>query len=109
MIRVSGVNWFTNLDISKRHEELDLVCRYSPEEYPTYKNYDAIDVNSTSNIPCDYIGLIGVPITFLVKYNPAQFELIGNTSDTDWLRSAGVDTMGQDTIDYLRKINVTKM
>lgn len=103
MIRVSGVNWFTNLDISKRHEELDLVCRYSPEEYPTYKNYAAIDVSSTSNIPCDYTGLMGVPITFLDKYNPEQFELIGNTSDTDWLRSAGVEIMGQDTIDNLRR------
>ena len=103
MIRVSGVNWFTNLDISKRHEKLDLVCRYSPEEYPTYKNYAAIDVNSTSNIPCDYTGLMGVPITFLDKYNPEQFELIGNTSDTDWLRAAGVEIMGQDTIDNLRR------
>ncbi|MBO5641088.1 MAG: adenine-specific methyltransferase EcoRI family protein [Prevotella sp.] len=103
MIRVSGVTWFTNMEITKRHEELDLICKYSPEEYPTYNNYNAIDVKSTSDIPFDYSGLMGVPITFLDKYNPDQFELIGNTSDTDWLRSVGVETMGQDTIDNLRK------
>lgn len=102
MIRVSGVNWFTNLEIAKRHEELELVCRYNKDDYPTYCNYDAIDVNSTGDIPCDFVGLMGVPITFLDKYNPEQFELIGNTSDTDWLRSAGVKPMGQNTIDNLR-------
>jgi hypothetical protein len=77
MIRVSGVNWFTNLEIPKRNEELDLVCRYSPEEYPTYENYNAIDVGKTSDIPYDYDGLIGVPDSFLDKYNPDQFEIIG--------------------------------
>lgn len=76
MIRVSGVTWFTNMEIPKRHEEIDLVCRYSPEEYPKYDNYDAIEVNKTANIPCDYSGAIGVPITFLDKYNPDQFEII---------------------------------
>ena len=77
MIRVSGVTWFTNLDIPKRNEELDLVCRYSPEEYPTYDNYDAIDVGKTSDIPYDYEGLIGVPDSFLDKYNPDQFQIVG--------------------------------
>lgn len=76
MIRVSGVNWFTNLEIPKRNDELDLVCRYSPEEYPKYDNYDAIDVSKTADIPCDYSGAMGVPITFLDKYNPEQFEII---------------------------------
>ena len=76
MIRVSGVNWFTNLEIPKRNEELDLVCRYSPEEYPTYDNYDAIDISKTADIPYDYDGAMGVPITFLDKYNPDQFEII---------------------------------
>ena len=75
-IRVSGVNWFTNLEIPKRNEELDLVCRYSPEEYPKYDNYDAINVGRTQDIPMDYKGLMGVPITFLDKYNPNQFEII---------------------------------
>ncbi len=77
MIRVSGVMWFTNLDIRKRHEELILVKRYSPEEYIKYVNYDAIEVSKTSDIPCDYAGSMGVPITFLDKYNPEQFELVG--------------------------------
>lgn len=77
MIRVSGVNWFTNLDHNKRHEELDLVCHYSAEEYPIYANYDAIEVSKTSDIPCDYPDKMGVPTTFLDKYNPDQFEIIG--------------------------------
>lgn len=77
MIRVSGVTWFTNLEIKKRHEELILYKRYIPEEYPTYANYNAIDVSKTAEIPCDYNGLMGVPITFMNKYNPEQFEIIG--------------------------------
>lgn len=77
MIRVSGVNWFTNLNIPKRNEEFDLVCRYSPEEYPTYFNYDGIEIGKTADIPYDYAGIMGVPITFLDKYNPNQFEIIG--------------------------------
>ncbi len=77
MIRVSGVMWFTNLDIRKRHEELILVKRYTPELYPTYANYDAINVDKTTDIPCDYSGIMGVPITFMDKYSPDQFEIIG--------------------------------
>lgn len=77
MIRVSGVHWFTNLDISKRHEDLILYKNYNSEEYPTYENFNAINVNKTKDIPIDYKGFIGVPITFLDKYNPEQFELIG--------------------------------
>lgn len=76
-IKVKGVRWFTNLDHKKRHEKLDLVCKYSPEEYPHYDNYDAIEVSKTANIPCDYEGIMGVPITFLDKYNPEQFEIKG--------------------------------
>lgn len=71
--------WFTNLDIKKRHEDLPLYKRYTPEEFPKYDNYDAINVNKTSDIPCDYNGVMGVPITFLDKYNPEQFEIIGAT------------------------------
>ncbi len=78
-IRVKGVRWFTNLDHNKRNEEMDLVCRYSPEEYPKYVNYDAIEVGKTADIPYDYAGLMGVPITFLDKYCPAQFEIIGHS------------------------------
>ena len=76
MIRVSGVNWFTNLDIKKRHEDILLWKKYSKEEYPFYENYDAINVDKTSDIPLDYFGNIGVPITFLDKYNPDQFEIV---------------------------------
>ena len=76
-IRVSGVHWFTNLDISKRHEELILYKKYSSEEYPKYENYDAININKTKDIPMEYEGDMGVPITFLNKYNPDQFEIIG--------------------------------
>ena len=76
MIRVSGVTWFTNLDISKRHEDLILYKKYTPEEYPEYDNYRAIEVSKTDEIPCDYDGVMGVPITFLYKYNPEQFEII---------------------------------
>lgn len=77
MIRVSGVHWFTNLDISKRHEDLILYKNYNPEEYPTYENFEAINVDKTKDIPVDYDGYMGVPITFLDKYNPDQFEIIG--------------------------------
>lgn len=79
MIRVSGVTWFTNLDHDKRHEELLLYKSYSPEAYPKYDNYDAIEVSKTKDIPIDYEGAMGVPITFLDKYNPEQFEIIGAT------------------------------
>lgn len=78
-IRVKGVRWFTNIDYKERHEDLLLYKTYSPEEYPHYDNYDAINVNKTANIPCDYSGVMGVPITFLDKYNPKQFELLGAT------------------------------
>lgn len=79
MIRVSGVHWFTNLDINKRHEDLILYKTYNEEEYPTYDNYNAIEVSKTNEIPCDYDGIMGVPITFMNKYNPEQFEIIGAT------------------------------
>ncbi|MEA5099937.1 MAG: adenine-specific methyltransferase EcoRI family protein [Bacteroidales bacterium] len=76
-IRVKGVRWFTNLDYNERHEDLILYKKYTPEEYPTYENYNAINVNVTKDIPCDYNGNMGVPITFMDKYNPEQFEIIG--------------------------------
>lgn len=75
--RMGNICWFTNLDIKKRHEDMPLFRKYSPEEYPTYDNYDAIDVARTADIPCDYFESIGVPITYLTKFNPEQFELLG--------------------------------
>ena len=83
MIRVSGVVWFTNLDINKRHEDLILYKQYISENYPKYDNYDAIEVSKTKEIPLDYDGVMGVPITFLNKYNPNQFEIVGMTSGRD--------------------------
>lgn len=68
--------WYTNLDHKKRHEELILYRQYTPEAYPKYDNYDAINVNKVDEIPMDYDGVMGVPITFIDKYNPAQFEIV---------------------------------
>jgi hypothetical protein len=91
MIRVSGVVWFTNLEIKKRHEDLPLYRTYHghENEYPKYDNYDAINVDKTKNIPMDYESIIGVPITFLDKYNPEQFEILGITdrANTSGLRT----------------------
>ena len=75
-IRVKGVRWFTNLDYKERHEDLILFKTYDPKEYPKYDNYDAINVDKTKDIPMDFDGLMGVPITFLDKYNPEQFEIV---------------------------------
>ncbi|MBQ8100363.1 MAG: adenine-specific methyltransferase EcoRI family protein [Paludibacteraceae bacterium] len=75
--KFGNVCWFTNMDIVKRHEEIDLYKHYTPEEYPHFENFDAINVNSTAEIPCDYEGAMGVPITFIDKYSPDQFEIIG--------------------------------
>jgi len=79
MIRISGVVWYTNLDHNKRHEEIILIQRYFGNEaaYPRYDNYEAIEVSRTQDIPMDYQGVMGVPITFLTKYNPEQFEIVG--------------------------------
>ena len=82
LVKFRNCTWFTNLDHSKRHEDLDLYKHYTPEEFPQYDNYDAINVNKTADIPCDYDGVMGVPITFLDKYNPEQFELIGAMTTT---------------------------
>ncbi len=74
---MGSVNWYTNLYVSKRHNEFTLYKKYSPKEYPKYDNYDAINVNRYIDIPKDYNGVMGVPITFLDKHNPDQFEIIG--------------------------------
>jgi hypothetical protein len=81
MIRVSGVVWFTNIDIQKRHENVILFKKYKghEKEYPEYDNYKAIEVSKTKDIPMDYKGAMGVPITFMDKYNPDQFEILWTT------------------------------
>ena len=79
--KINGLSrWFTNLDIIKRHEFLDLIEKYSPEKYPKYDNYDAINVDKVLDIPVDYDGIMGVPITFMDKHNPEQFEILGYTT-----------------------------
>lgn len=72
-----SIFWFTNLDIAKRHEDLIIYKKYSPKEYPNYDNYNAINLDKVADIPIDYTGVMGVPITFIDKYNPNQFELLG--------------------------------
>ena len=78
-IRVKGVRWYTNLDIKQRHEPLILVRKFDPIKYPKYANYDAVEVGKVADIPYDYAGLMGVPVTFLDKYNPEQFEILGQS------------------------------
>lgn len=79
---MGNICWFTNLDHKKRHEELDMFKHYSPDDYSRYDNYDAIEVSRVENIPMDYNGVMGVPITFLGKYNPDQFDIIGAMTTT---------------------------
>lgn len=86
-IRVKGVRWFTNLDYAARHEDLILYKHYTPEEYPHYDNYDAIEVSKTTEIPCDYFSNMGVPITYMDRHNPDQFEIVG----TDYQVAESVD------------------
>lgn len=74
---LGNICWYTNLDTEKRHQDILLYKTYSEEEYPKYDNYDAINVDKVADIPCDYDGVMGVPITFMYKYNPEQFEIIG--------------------------------
>ena len=88
-IRVKGVRWFTNIDFKERHEDIVLYKKYSQEEYPKYDNYDAINIDKTKDIPKDYKGVMGVPITFIDKYNPDQFEILGIT---DRSNSSGLRT-----------------
>ncbi len=90
---LGNICWFTNLDIEKRHENLILYKKYTPEEYPHYDNYDAIEVSKTADIPYDYDGVMGVPITFMDKYNPEQFEILGLSS-----------YIGCDKLDFFHRV-----
>ena len=78
LVKFRNVTWYTNIEHKKRNEELILYKEYNINEYPKYDNFDAIEVSKTSEIPIDYNGLMGVPITFMDKYNPEQFEIVGN-------------------------------
>ena len=88
-----NICWFTNLDIDKRHEELIIFKTFNTNDYPKYDNYDAINVDKVSDIPCDYYGIMGVPITFIDKYNPEQFEILGLSS-----------YIGCDTLDFFHRV-----
>ena len=101
MIRVSGVVWFTNLEIKKRHEDLILYKKYNTKEYPKYDHYDAINVDKTKEIPMDYNGAMGVPITFLDKYSPDQFDIIDGLNRYSILEGPTDETRGK----YLAQFN----
>jgi len=94
--KLGFARWFTNLDYKQRYEDLILFKRYSPEEYPRYDNYDAIEVSKTIEIPCDYDGVMGVPISFIDKHNPKQFEILGIT---DRQNSSGLRTKKYTAVD----------
>ena len=80
LVKFRNVGWYTNMDYENRHEEIPLYKKYTPSEYPKYANYDAIEVGKVAEIPADYLGAMGVPITFLDKYNVEQFEILGSSS-----------------------------
>ncbi len=95
MVRVSTSCWFTSLPVKKHTENLILYKKYTPEQYPKYDNYDAINVNTYMDIPYDYDGDIGVPITFLDKYNPDQFEILGMAASAGYNKEiVGLDFLG---------------
>ena len=83
--KFGNVSWYTNIEIRKRHEELELYKKYNSKEYPKYDHYDAINVNKVDEIPMDYDGVMGVPISFLDKYNPEQFEILGLANSARWI------------------------
>jgi len=103
--KVPAITWFTNLETTKRYAEMPLYKRYSPEEYPTYYKYDAINVKKVSDIPYDYYGKMGVPITFLDNYNPNQFEIIGLGAG-DLGREIGIgDAYTEEELKKFKKMN----
>ena len=101
-IRVKGVRWYTNLDIKQRHETLILAKRFNPELYPVYETFNAIDVGSVSDIPCDYDGIMGVPKNFIDVYNPDQFEILGYEREDENIK-VGIATMPEEFLATYRK------
>lgn len=102
-IKVPAINRYTNLDTNKRHEELVLYKHYDPAEYPKYENYNAINVNKVTDIPLDYDGVMGVPITFVDKHNPDQFEIIGLGISNSWIE-VGVEPYKKEHKKYRREV-----
>ena len=108
LVKFRNVSWFTNLDFPKRHENLFLYKSYSASEYQTYDNFDAIEVSKVADIPADYDGVMGVPITFLDKHNPDQFEIVGITKT--WFGGASKNYPRQIQVDKNgKKSEVTKL
>lgn len=93
-VRVAGVRWFTNLEHDKRNQELRLYEKYDPKKYPKYDNYDAIEVSETKTIPKDYFGEMGVPISYLNRHCPKQFEIVGYNREI-------LKALGQKPIDLM--------
>lgn len=102
--KVPAISVFTNLDIAKRHEKLVLWKKYTPEEYPKYDNYDAINVDKVADIPVDYDGVMGVPITFLDKYNSEQFEILGCAEWREAAEEIGMQEIGITWMSDYRRI-----
>jgi hypothetical protein len=96
LVKFRNVSWYTNMDIQKRHESMILYKKYAPEEYLKYDNYEAINVDKIVEIPCDYNGVMGAPITFVDKYNPDQFEMIGLIAGNIRGMAGIVSTNGKD-------------
>ena len=90
--KFGNIVWFTNIPIDKQNEELILVKKYDPTKYPKYDNYDAIHIDKCVNIPADYKGVMGVPISFLENYCPKQFEILGLTSSSKNLTYSLINT-----------------
>lgn len=99
--RMGNICWFTNLDFEERYEDITLFKTYSPDKYPHYDNYDAIEVKNVADLPMDYYDICGVPFSFLTKWNPRQFEIIGKS---DRLNSSGIRTK-KYTIDDTKRYN----
>jgi len=109
---MGSIVWFTNIDNAKRHEDLILFKKYNEQEYPKYDNYDAIEVTKVAEIPKDFKGVMGVPITFLDKYNPEQFDIVGSNrgidQDPDGVYGRGSFINGKETFKRLFIRNISK-
>lgn len=103
-IRVKGIRWFSNIDVEQRHENLILYKNYTPEEYPKYENYDAINIDKVADIPCDYYGDMGVPDNFLDQYNPDQFIIVG-LGCGDLAKEIGITKNYRGRTDLAYKVN----
>ena len=105
---LGNICWFTNLDLVKRHEDLILVNKYDKKEYPKYDNYNIINVDKISDIPINYNGVMGVPITFMDKYNPEQFEILGLANSARWIGHECLTIIGNGSRKTYNRIIIKK-